>query len=94
MLYDIKNQDVVAGGSGCACISVVMYGYLSYLLKTKKLKKILVIATGSLLNPIMTFQGKEIPGIAHAVALEICDAKLYNGFFSMWHVMCHCPNTS
>ncbi len=73
MIYDIKKQDVVAGGSGCACISVVMYGYLSYLLKTKKLKKILVIATGALLNPVMTFQGKEIPGIAHAVALEVWD---------------------
>ena len=35
-----------------------------------KYKKILVIATGALLNPIMTFQKETIPAIAHAVALE------------------------
>lgn len=73
MIYDIDNQDVEAGGSGCACVSIVMYGYLCHLLKIKKLKKILVLATGALLNPIMTFQGKSIPCIAHAVSLEVCD---------------------
>lgn len=73
MIYDINKQDVVAGGSGCACVSIVMYGYLCELLKSKKLKRILVIATGALLNPVMTFQGKEIPNIAHAIGLEACD---------------------
>lgn len=74
MIYDINIQDVIAGGSGCACISLVMYGYLCELLKSKKLKRILLIATGALLNPVMTFQGKEIPSIAHAICLEVSDA--------------------
>lgn len=73
MIYDIHNQDVEAGGSGCACISLVMYGYLCKLLKSKKMKRILLIATGALLNPIMTFQGKSIPSIAHAICLEVSD---------------------
>ena len=73
MIYDINSQDVLAGGSGCACVSLVMYGYLCELLKLKKLKKVLVIATGALLNPVMTFQGKNIPAIAHAISLEAYD---------------------
>lgn len=72
MIYDINHQEVVAGGSGCGCASLVMYGYLCHLLKTKKLKKVLVIATGALLNPVMVAQGKEIPSIAHAIVLEGC----------------------
>lgn len=73
MIYDINTQDVMAGGSGCACVSLVMYGYLCELLKTRHLKRVLVIATGALLNPTMTFQGKAIPNIAHAICLEACD---------------------
>ncbi|MBQ8293129.1 MAG: stage V sporulation protein AD [Bacilli bacterium] len=70
MIYDLQNQDVIAGGSGCGCASLVMYGYICSLLRSKKLKKVLVIATGALLNPVMVAQGKEIPSIAHAVCLE------------------------
>ena len=70
MIYDIEKQKVSAGGSGCGCASLVMYGYLCNQLYQKKYNKILVIATGALLNPVMVAQGKKIPSIAHAVALE------------------------
>ena len=73
IIYDINTQDVLAGGSGCGCASIVMYGYLCNLLKNKKLKRILVIATGALLNPVMVAQGKDIPSVAHAVCLEVVD---------------------
>lgn len=33
MLYDIKNQEVFAGGSGCGCISLVAMGYVVDCLK-------------------------------------------------------------
>ncbi len=72
MIYDINNQDVIAGGSGCGCASLVMYGYICHLLSIRKIKKVLVIATGALLNPVMVAQGKEIPSIAHAIVLEGC----------------------
>ena len=35
----------------------------------KKLKRVLVVATGALLNPIILQQKETIPCIAHAVAL-------------------------
>lgn len=73
MIYDVNHQEVIAGGSGCGCVSLVMYGYLCHLLRTKKMKKILVIATGALLNPVMVAQGKVIPSIAHAISLEVSD---------------------
>ena len=38
---------------------------------TKKYKKILLIATGALMNSTSTQQGESIPGIAHAVSIEI-----------------------
>ena len=40
-------------------------------LKTKKIKKLLLIATGALTNATSTQQGESIPGIAHAVSIEI-----------------------
>lgn len=70
MIYDIEKQKASAGGSGCGCVSLVMYGYLCNQLYKKKYNKILVIATGALLNPVMVAQGKKIPSIAHAIALE------------------------
>ena len=70
LLYDRLNQSVYAGGSGCGCASLVMYGYLCNQLYQRKYNKILVIATGALLNPVMVAQGKKIPSIAHAVVLE------------------------
>lgn len=70
MLYDLEKQNVHAGGSGCGCISLVTLGYVVKLILEKKLNKVLVIATGALMNPIMVAQGESIPGIAHAVVLE------------------------
>ncbi len=72
MVYDIEHQDVMAGGSGCGCASLVMYSYICHKLLKKELKKVLIIATGALLNPVMVAQGKNIPSIAHAISLERC----------------------
>lgn len=69
MVYS-PDQKVFAGGSGCACSAVVTYGHLFHLLKTGELKKILVVATGALLSPLMIHQKETIPGIAHAVVFE------------------------
>ena len=37
MIYDIEKQQVSAGGSGCGCASLVMYGYLCNQLYQKKI---------------------------------------------------------
>ncbi|WP_257347815.1 stage V sporulation protein AD [Pseudalkalibacillus decolorationis] len=64
------DQPVFAGGSGCACSAVVTYGHLLEELRNGKLKKILVVATGALMNPMMIQQKETIPTIAHGVVLE------------------------
>ena len=72
LIYSDK-QKVFSGGSGCACCAVVTYGYIKQLMENKKLKRVLVVATGALLNPVMMLQKESIPSIAHAVSLESCD---------------------
>jgi len=69
MIYS-PNQDVFAGGSGCASSATVTYGHILNQMKEKKLNKVLVVATGALLSPISYQQGETIPCIAHAVAFE------------------------
>lgn len=49
---------------------VYFHGYLFELLKTKKVNKILIVATGALMSPMSIQQGESIPGVAHAVAIE------------------------
>jgi len=71
MLYDLKNQPVKAGASGPACLPLVTYGYIFDQMKKKKLKKILIVATGALMSLSTTNQKLSIPAIAHAVSLEV-----------------------
>jgi stage V sporulation protein AD len=70
MIFDREKQPVQAGGSGCGCSAVVTYGYLYKKLQLGELRRILVVATGSLLSPLSYQQGESIPCIAHAVAIE------------------------
>lgn len=70
MIFDLKAQDVHAGGSGCGCSAVVLCGYLMDKLKSKKYKNILFCGTGALLSPVSTQQGESIPAICHAVAIS------------------------
>ena len=70
MIYDIEAQDVHAGGSGCGCCGSVFCGYIYRELKRHNLRKILVMATGALMNPMIVEQGESIPAIAHAVTIE------------------------
>lgn len=70
MIYDIEGQDVHAGGSGCGCCGSVFCGYAYRELKRHNLKKILVMATGALMNPMIVEQGESIPAIAHAITIE------------------------
>ncbi len=71
MIFDKEKQDTHAGGSGCGCCGSVFSGYLFKQLKAKKLKRILLIATGALTNSTSNQQGESIPGIAHAISIEL-----------------------
>ena len=71
MIVDKNAQDTHSGGSGCACCGTVFSGYLFKQLKERKMKKILLIATGALTNSTTSQQGETIPGIAHAISIEV-----------------------
>ena len=71
MIFNKDMQDTHSGGSGCGCIASVFSGYLYNELKKKNLKKILLIATGALMNSMSAQQGESIPGIAQAISIEI-----------------------
>lgn len=70
MIFDIDEQDVHAGGSGCGCCGSVFCGHIMKELKNGTYDKILVMATGALMNPASLQQGETIPAIAHAVTIE------------------------
>ena len=71
LIFDKEKQDTHSGGSGCGCCGSVFSGYFFKQLKAKKLKKVLLIATGALMNSTSSQQGESIPGIAHAISFEI-----------------------
>ncbi len=71
LMFDKQKQDTHSGGSGCGCIASVFSGYVYKMLQEKKYKKVLMIATGALMNSTSTQQGESIPGIAHAVSIEL-----------------------
>lgn len=71
MIFNIEEQDVHAGGSGCGCCASVFCGHIMKELKKGTYKKILLMATGALMNPSSLQQGETIPSIAHAVAIEM-----------------------
>lgn len=71
-IYDINHQNVFCGGSGCACSMVVLCTDLLNQLKTGKMKRILLVASGCLHSLIQCQQKETIPTIAHAIVLEKC----------------------
>lgn len=70
MIYS-KEQKRGQGGSGAGCSSSVFCAYFYKLLKEGSLKRILFIPTGALLSKDSPLQGNTIPGIAHAIEIEV-----------------------
>ncbi len=70
LVYDILEQDVHSGGSGCGCSAITLCGYLLDKLNSGKLKKILFCGTGALLSPTSSQQGLSIPCVCHAVSIQ------------------------
>lgn len=69
-IYDDKEQDTHAGGSGCGCSAVVLASYILPTIQRGAWKRVLFVPTGALLSKISFNEGQTIPGIAHAVAIE------------------------
>ena len=71
MIYNLNKQDVKAGASGTTSSALVTYGYIINQMKKKKLKKVLLVATGALMSQTMLNQKLNIPSISHAISLEV-----------------------
>lgn len=70
-IFNPKTQDTHAGGSGCACSAVVLNGYILEEMKKGRYKRVLFMSTGALHSTVITQQGESIPGIGHAITIDI-----------------------
>lgn len=68
-VFDLPQQDVHSGGSGCGCSAITLCGHFLKKLQSGQLKRILFCGTGALLSPTSTQQGLPIPGVCHAVCI-------------------------
>lgn len=71
IIFDNEAQGTDSGGSGCGCSAVVTSGYIYKKMMRKEIKSALIISTGALMSTTSSLQGESIPGIAHAVAIEM-----------------------
>lgn len=60
----------IAGGSGPVCLPLILNNKI---LKNKAIKKILIVATGSLHSKVSSNLGESVPSISHAVSLEVME---------------------
>lgn len=60
----------IAGGSGPVCLPLILNNKI---LKNKDIKKILIVATGSLHSKVSSNLGESVPSISHAVSLEVME---------------------
>ena len=72
-IFDADTQDTHAGGSGCGCAAVTLCAHILKELDEGRFKRVLFVPTGALLSTISFNEGKTVPGIAHAVAIEHLD---------------------
>jgi len=69
-IFDSKEQDTHAGGSGCGCSAVTLGAYILDQIAEGSWKRVLFVPTGALLSTVSFNEGQSVPGIAHAVVLE------------------------
>ena len=71
LLFDLERQDMHCGASGCGCSAAVFNGHLLRRMEEGSLRRLLFAPTGALLSPTSSLQGESIPGICHAVCVEV-----------------------
>lgn len=71
MIFDCERQNTKSGGSGCGCAAAVFTAYIYEMMKSLKIRRLLFVATGALISPVMVKQNEDLLGIAHALSVEI-----------------------
>ena len=51
LIYNLKEQDVNSGGSGCGCGASVLCSHILKQMRGGKLNRVLFVATGALMSP-------------------------------------------
>ncbi len=69
-IFDAKEQDTHAGGSGCGCSAVTLSAYILKKIEEGVWKRVLFVPTGALLSKTSFNEGQTVPGIAHGVVIE------------------------
>ena len=70
-IYDGKEQDTHAGGSGCGCCAATLSAYiLKRLEEPGGWNRVLFLPTGALLSKVSFNEGRTVPGISHGLVLE------------------------
>lgn len=64
------EQQTFQGGSGAGCVNVTFNADILRRMERGELKRVLVLATGALLNKDTPLQKETIPGISHAFVVE------------------------
>lgn len=73
LIFDAKEQDTHAGGSGCGCAAVTLASYILPKIEKGEWKRILFVPTGALMSTVSFNEGASVPGIAHGIVLEHCN---------------------
>ncbi|MGN0584801.1 MAG: stage V sporulation protein AD [Ruminococcus sp.] len=75
MMFDNIKQDTHAGGSGCGCGGSLLCGHFLPMVRRGEIKRMLFMATGALMSPMLVQQGESIPSIAHLVEIKLKEEK-------------------
>lgn len=70
LIYNAEQTDKHAGGSGCGCSAVVMAANILKNVADGRLRDVLFVGTGALMNPLVLNQGSTIPGIGHLLHIS------------------------
>lgn len=70
-MYFKREQKTLCGASGAGCCATVFNSYLMAKMREGQYKKILFLPTGALLSATSTQQGDTIPGVCHAIVIEM-----------------------
>lgn len=68
--YFKPEQMTFQGGSGAGCVNTAFNAFYLKKLESGELRRVLVLATGALLNKDTPLQKETIPGISHAFVVE------------------------
>lgn len=71
LIFNREAQKVGQGGSGAACNNIVFNSYVYQQMLEGVWKRVLLVPTGALISRISPLQKETVPGIAHAVSLEV-----------------------